>query len=114
MLFFPRIFNLKAMKQVNLVVLLTLVTIFGCFNNKIVEEPKVLSGTGLQALILSAMNGDKKANDSLSGLVDLGTAENINYNNLEVDSFHLDNIKYFSVLFEYPNPINKAGLQHFL
>jgi hypothetical protein len=94
------------MKQIYLAVLLTFVMLSGCFNNKIVEEPKSLNGDGLKALILSAINGDKKANDSLSGLVDLGMAENINYNNLEVDSFHLDSIKYFSVLIEYPNPIN--------
>jgi hypothetical protein len=93
------------MKQVYLVVLLTLSTIFGCFNNEIVEEPKVLDGNGLQTLILNSINGDKKANDSLSGLVDFEMDENISYNYLKVDSFHLDSIKYFSVLLEYPNPI---------
>jgi hypothetical protein len=92
------------MKQINLVVFLTLLTIFGCFN-KNVEEPKFLSRHGLQALILSAINGNKKANDSLSVLIDLEVAENNDYNSIEVDSFYLDSMKYFSVLLEYPNPI---------
>jgi len=93
------------MKQVYLVFLLSLSTIFGCFNNEIIEEPKVLDGNGLQALVLNSINGDKKANDSLSGLVDFKMDENISYNYLQVDSFYLDSIKYFSVLLEYPNPI---------
>ena len=93
------------MKQVYLVFLLSLSTIFGCFNNEIIEEPKVLDGNGLQALVLNSINGDKKANDSLSGLVDFEMDENISYNYLQVDSFYLDSIKYFSVLLEYPNPI---------
>jgi hypothetical protein len=80
-------------------------TMFGCYNNEIVEEPKVLDGNGLQALVLSSVNGDKKANDSLSGLVDFEMGKNISYNYLQVDSFYLDSAKYFSVLLEYPNPI---------
>lgn len=93
------------MKRVYLVVLLMLSTMFGCYNNEIVEEPKVLDGNGLQALVLSSVNGDKKANDSLSGLVDFEMGKNISYNYLQVDSFYLDSAKYFSVLLEYPNPI---------
>lgn len=93
------------MKRVYLVVLLMLSTMFGCYNNEIVEEPKVLDGNGLQALVLSSVNGDKKANDSLSGLVDFEMGKNISYNYLQVDSFYLDSAKYFFVLLEYPNPI---------
>jgi len=92
------------MKQIYLIILVTTLIVADCSENKIVE-PKILSGNALQALVVSAVNGDKKANDSLSGLVDLDMAETNLYNSLKVDSFYLDSIKYFSVLIEYPNPV---------
>jgi hypothetical protein len=93
------------MKLFALIFTLSVIILSGCLNNKIVEEPKVLSGVGLQALIISAANGEKHANDSLSGLIDLDLADNTNYYSIRVDSFYIDSIKYFSAILEYPNPI---------
>jgi hypothetical protein len=92
------------MKQIHLIILAIILISAGCSENKIVQ-PEILSGEALQALVVSAANGDKKANDSLSGLIDLNIEENNLYNFLKVDSFYLDSVKYFSVLIEYPNPV---------
>lgn len=97
--------NIKAMKQIYLIILAMTLIIAGCSESKIIE-PKVLSGETLQALVVSAANQDKKANDSLSSLIDLNIKENYLYNSLKVDSFYLDSVKYFSVLLEYPNPVH--------
>ena len=79
-------------------------TIIGCYENKI-SEPKVLSADALKALVTSAANKDKKANDSLFNLIDFEMADNIPYKFIKVDSFYLDSIKYFSVLIEHLNPL---------
>ena len=92
------------MKQIYLIILVSALILAGCSESKIVES-KILRGNELQALVVSAVNGDKKANDSISGLVDLDMAETNLYNSLKVDSFYLESIKYFSVLIEYPNPV---------
>jgi hypothetical protein len=92
------------MKQIYLIIATSILTIWGCSETKIVE-PKILTGSSLQELVVSATNGDKKANDSLSILMDLQMGENNLYNSLKVDSFYMDSIKYFSVLLEYPNPV---------
>lgn len=92
------------MKPIYLIILVTAMIVAGCSENKILA-PRILSGNTLEALIISAANGDRKANDSLSGLIDLNMEEINLYNSLKVDSFYIDTIKYFSVLIEYPNPI---------
>ena len=92
------------MKRIKLITIISILTIIGCFESKI-SEPKVLSGNALQALVESAVNKDKKANDSLSNLIDFDVDNNIPYNSIKVDSFYLDSLKYFSVLIEHPNPL---------
>jgi hypothetical protein len=92
------------MKQIYLIITALILTIWSCSESKIVE-PKILTSNSLQELVINASNGDKKANDSLSILMELQMGENNLYNSLKVDSFYLDSIKYFSVLIEYPNPI---------
>lgn len=93
------------MKLFFLTILISILILAGCSEIKIAGGPKVISGNALQSLVVSATNGDKKANDSLSGLIDIQMSENNLYNSVEVDSFYLDSIKYFSILLEYPNPI---------
>ena len=92
------------MKRIYLIIAASMLTIWGCKESK-VAEPKILTGSSLQELVVNASNGNKKANDSLSILMDLQMGENNLYNSLKVDSFYLDSIKYFSVLLEYPNPL---------
>jgi len=92
------------MKQIYLIITASILTICGCSESKIVG-PKILTGSSLQELVVNASNGDKKANDSLSILMDLQMGENNLYNSLKVDSFYVDSTKYFSVLLEYPNPV---------
>lgn len=92
------------MKRIYLIIAAAILTISGCFESEVVE-PKVLTGNALQELVVNAANGNKKANDSLFGLMDLQMGENNLYNSLELDSFYIDSIKYFSVLLEYPNPV---------
>lgn len=96
--------NFIEMKRIYLIILASILTMVGCFESK-KAELKVLSGNALQVMVLNATNGDKKANDSLSGLIDLQMEEINLYNSLEIDSFYLDRIKYFSVLIESPNPV---------
>ena len=92
------------MKRIYLIIAAAILAISGCFESEIVE-PQVLTDNALQELVVNAANGNKKANDSLFGLMDLQMGENILYNSLELDSFYIDSIKYFSVLLEYPNPV---------
>ncbi len=84
--------------------LAVILTINGCTENKI-EIPRKLDGTELHYLVIKAANGNKVANDSLSSLINLDSKNKNQFNSLAVDSFYLQNVKYFSVLMEYPNPI---------
>jgi hypothetical protein len=72
---------------------------------RVIEEPPSLNGKELNGLIHNAASGDKKANDSLAGLIDFTSVGTYNFNFIKVDSFYLDSIKYFSVIIEYPDPI---------
>jgi hypothetical protein len=94
------------MKQFFLAILISILTLAGCSENKKAGGQKELTRNALQSLVMTATNGDKKANDSLSGLVDIQVPENNFYNSIEVDSFYLDSVKYFSILLEYPNSIS--------
>jgi hypothetical protein len=93
------------MKRFYFAILVSILILVGCYQVKKAELPLELSGHALQSLVLSAANGDKKANDTLSSLIDIQMPENNLYNSIKVDSFYLDSIKYFSVVLEYPNPI---------
>lgn len=86
-------------------ILLALTLLWGCKESKISAPAKPLDVNDLSSLVLKAINGDRKANDSLSGLIETELIENAAYNSLTVDSFSVDTLKFFYVLLEYPNPI---------
>ena len=105
LLFFSRTFNIYQMTKYLNFILLSILFIYGCSETKNAAPPKPLTVTDLSSLVLKAINGNIKANDSLSGLIDLAQFEHEVYNTLKVDSFNVDTLKYFYVLIEYPNSI---------
>lgn len=86
-------------------ILLAVIFLFGCTETKNILPPKPLTANDLSSLVLKAINGDRKANDSLSGLVDTKLQESETYTSISVDSFSVDTMRYFYVLVEYPNPL---------
>ena len=86
-------------------ILLALTLLWGCKESKISAPAKPLDVNDLSSLVLKAINGDRKANDSLSGLIETELIENAAYNSLTVDSFSVDTLNFFYVLLEYPNQI---------
>jgi hypothetical protein len=92
------------MKVLIAITLFALSLEIGCSKNKIVE-PVYLDGQSLHTLVLKAANDYKPANDSLSGLFDLGMIENNLYSSIKIDSFYSGTKKYFTLVIEYPNPL---------
>lgn len=76
-----------------------------CNETKIAEPKRVLTAKDLQSLVPQAVEGSYKANDSLSGLFDLTLSGHKDYLSLRIDSFYIDDVKYFYVLIDYGNPI---------
>lgn len=92
------------MYRTTFIFLAVMLIIISCTENKI-EIPRKLDGVELYNLVIKAANGNKVANDSLSGLINFDSKYKNQFNSLDLDSFYLQNVKYFSVLMEYPNPI---------
>ncbi|NWF90089.1 MAG: hypothetical protein HXY50_11590 [Ignavibacteriaceae bacterium] len=82
----------------------TLFMFSGCVEQK-KEDPVSLTRSSLDSLVKDAISGISKANDSLSQITDLNLPENSLYNFVQVDSFYLDSIKYFSVILQHPKSI---------
>jgi hypothetical protein len=90
--------------------LTTVIFIFGC-ESKTPHSSKIANGYGIQNMIRRAESGIVSANDSASTLLGLSLFSNKNYNKLKIDSLDLSPGKYFTILIEYPNPINnKFGI----
>jgi hypothetical protein len=68
------------------------------------SDDNVLNSTKLQSLVLSALKGDQKANQQLSGLIDEAHFGRIDFNQLSIDSSYMNRKYYYSLLLEYPEP----------
>ncbi len=78
------------------------------------QEQKIRYPANIPAIentLRRAKNGIISANDTISTLLSLSLHANNNYNKLKVDSLVLSSGKYFTILLEYPNPVNnKFGI----
>ncbi len=83
------------MKIILFPILASILAIVSCSETRKADESKELTGNSLHSLVINATNGDTTANYSLSGLIDPELVENNLYNFIKVDSFYLDNLKYF-------------------
>ncbi len=96
------------MKNIITILLLTFF-IISCNNSPDIRP--LASGPGIEKTIQRAKIGVISANDSISTLLGLSLSENHNYNKLKIDSLTLPSAKYFTILIEYPNPVNnKFGI----
>ncbi len=87
-----------------LFLLLILVTV-SLFNGCKQSENKTFEKHAFQEVILKAMRGDAKANDTLSQLFDLTIPVNPRYNTLIIDSINTQHGRtLYTILLEYPNP----------
>ena len=68
------------------------------------SEDNNLNSAKLQSLVLSALKGDQKANQQLSGLIDEVHFGRIDFNQLSIDSSYMNRKYYYSLLLEYPEP----------
>lgn len=91
------------MKRINPFLYFLVLLFVDCSEFNKSEKQIDLTGNALESLVSAAANGNKIANDSLSGLIDLSMPENYLYNQPNIDSFHLDSVKYFSVSIIHPN-----------
>ena len=83
--------------------------IIGCEQKQKIRHPASISA--IEQTIQRAKNGIISANDTISTLLGLSLHSNSNYNKLKVDSLVLSSGKYFTILLEYPNPVNnKFGI----
>jgi hypothetical protein len=73
--------------------------LFGCASNE-----SNLNSTKLQSLVLSALKGDQKANQQLSGLIDKIHYKRMDFNQLSIDSSYMNHKYFYSILLEYPEP----------
>jgi hypothetical protein len=81
----------------------------GCEQKKI--QNRIANVPEIQKTIQRAKNGIVSANDTVSTLLGLSLFANKNYNKLKVDSLNVNSGKYFTILLEYPNPVNnKFGI----
>ncbi len=92
-----------------LMILQVLIFLTGC-----AQKPNIRQSANIPAIeqtIERAKNGIVSANDSVSTLLGLSLYANKDYNKLKVDSLNLSTGKYFTILVEYPNPVNnKFGI----
>ena len=79
--------------------------IFGC-EKKIIEEPRPnLTESILRDVVIKAVQGEKKYNDSLSGLIDYSLPVNSKFNELKILEIVTPLQKtFFIVVIEFPNP----------
>ena len=83
--------------------------ITGCRQKQEIRRPADIPS--IDKTILRAKEGIISANDSVSTLLGLSLFANNNYNKLKTDSLVLPSGKYFTILIEYPNPVNnKFGI----
>ena len=89
-----------------IVIILISLIFFGC-KKTLKETPKSsLNENNLREIVINAINGDMKYNDSLSGLIDYTLPMNSNFNNLKIERIITPiNKTFFAILIEYPNPI---------
>lgn len=93
------------------IIILSLAVFFiaGCEQKKI--QNRIANVPEIQKTIQRAKNGIVSANDTISTLLGLSLFANKNYNKLKIDSLNLKSGKYFTILVEYPNPVNnKFGI----
>ena len=93
------------MKRINPFLFFLVFSLMGCSELDRSKQPIKLTGNALNSLVSAAAAGNKIANDSLSGLIDLSMPDNYHYNQPNVDSFYLDSVKYFSVIINHPNSV---------
>lgn len=86
-------------------IFLTVILFNACNETKVAEPKQILTAKNLQSLVLQAVEGSYKANDSLSGLFDLTLPGYKDYFSIRADSFYIDDVKYFYVLTEYQDPV---------
>ena len=96
------------MKKI-LIFLSIIILIIGCEQKLNVRHPASIPV--IEKTIQRAENGIISANDTISTLLGLSLHANNNYNKLKVDSLVLSSGKYFTILLEFPNPVNnKFGI----
>ena len=83
--------------------------ITGCEQKQKIRHPANIPA--IEKTIQRAKDGIISANDTISTLLGLSLNANNNYNKLKVDSLVLPSGKYFTILLEFPNPVNnKLGI----
>ena len=83
--------------------------IIGCEQKQKIRHPANIPA--IEKTIKRAKDGIISANDTISTLLGLSLHANNNYNKLKVDSLVLPSGKYFTILLEFPNPVNnKLGI----
>ncbi|MGB8316826.1 MAG: hypothetical protein WCE54_01785, partial [Ignavibacteriaceae bacterium] len=96
------------MKKI-LIFLSVVIILTGCEQKSKIRHPADIHD--IEKTIQRAKNGIISANDTISTLLGLSLHANNNYNKLKVDSLVLSSGKYFTILLEYPNPVNnKFGI----
>lgn len=65
---------------------------------------KEVDSSKLHTLITEAIAGDEDANEALKGLLSSKHFGKIDYNQLTINDFKLNDKQYYSVLLEYPDP----------
>ena len=92
-----------------IIISLAFLLITGC--EKTTVTSRAANSSSIERTIQRAKEGVISANDSISILLGLSLTENNNYNKLKIDSLVLPSGKYFTILLEYPNPVNnKLGI----
>ncbi len=77
----------------------------GCSKNSGNDKQKA-DGKFFRKIVISAVNGNITANDSLNKLIDFRLPVNFDYNDLKIDSLKNASGKtLYSVLLQYPNPV---------
>lgn len=91
--------------KISLFVFILLISLlYSCSGDS--TDRKHFNVKNFQSIVLSAINGIKSANDSLSGLIDFSLPVNNRYNILKIDSISLPvGRRFYTVLLEYPNPM---------
>jgi hypothetical protein len=96
------------MKKI-IIFLSVVIFITGCEQKLNIRRPATIPT--IEKTIQRAKNGIISANDTISTLLGLSLHANNNYNKLKIDSLVLSSVKYFTILLEFPNPVNnKFGI----
>lgn len=94
------------MKNIIVIFILSVFLLPGCLIQHKKEEKRFLTGALLKELSLKAINGDTKADSTLSGLCDLSLPLNNSFNSFLIDSIYSTHgHKYYYLLIGFPNPI---------